>query len=123
MKKKSIAVFVCGLVLVTLCGCAKFKSDSSTYYTREHVEPKSVQNTVVGGISTYDKLKESLEDIINSVQTDVSLIVVNYQGDILADLEKMTEYITDEYPLGNYGVSSIKFNTSFIASYCGWRLL
>lgn len=106
------------MCFAVLCGCAKLKNDPSTYYVREHIEPDNNRNSVVNGIDSYDRLRESLEDIISKVQTDVSLVVVNYEGDLHSDLDRLSHYLTEEYPLGTYGVASVNFKTSFIASYC-----
>ncbi len=118
MKKIVILLSMLVLCFAALCGCAKLKNDTSTYFVREHIEPDNTRNSVVKGIDSYDRLRESLEDIISKVQTDVSLVVVNYEGDLRSDLDSLSYYLTHEYPLGTYGVASIKFNTSFIASYC-----
>ena len=83
MKKVVIACMLLTCVLLTcvlLSSCTKMKNDTSTYYTREHIEPKNTQSTVVNGIDSYVKLREAVEDVISKVQTDVSLVVVNYEG-------------------------------------------
>ena len=116
MKKVVIACML--LTCVLLSSCTKMKKDTSTYYTREHIEPKNTQSTVVNGIDSYEKLREAVEDVISKVQTDVSLVVVNYEGELQTDLDILAHYITDVYPLGTYGVSSVIFKANFIASYC-----
>ena len=115
---KKVVIACLALMCVMLTSCTKLKKDTSTYYTRDHIEPENTQSTVVNGIDSYDKLREALEDIISKVQTDVSLIVVNYDGELQTDLDILAHYITDVYPLGTYGVSTVKFNANFIASYC-----
>ena len=89
MKKIVILLSMLVLCFAALCGCAKLKNDTSTYFVREHIEPDNTRNSVVKGIDSYDRLRESLEDIISKVQTDVSLVVVNYEGDLRSDLDSL----------------------------------
>ncbi len=118
MKNKIVVLIVLCMSIMLFCSCDRLKDDAITYYAREHIEPDNTRNAVVKGINSYEKLRESLEDIIGKVQTEVSLVVVNYEGDLHSDLDRLALYLTKEYPLGTYGVSNVKFNTSFIASYC-----
>jgi len=118
MKKNGIVLVLLIVCLLMLSSCKLLRSDHTTYFSREHEEPDNTRNAVVSGINSYDTLCKAMEDVIAKVQTEVSLVVVNYDGNLHNDLDKLSEYITGQYPLGIYGVSSVNFTTSFITTYC-----
>ncbi len=92
---------------------------NSFYYSQEHVEESGIQSSPARkGISTYDGLVSALKDMIISANGSENLTVSDYEGDLIDDMKKATEYLTQKYPVGNYAVASIVCNPTFIASYC-----
>ena len=105
-----------------LIGCNK--TGNTTYFSRNHKEPeKTMLEIQSGDIRNYDQLTTALENIISAGIKSEILTVVNYGGNFLEDLDKVTEYLVNQFPLGVYSVASIVYKPNFIATYCELEVL
>lgn len=120
--KNAFALFLAFLSVFMLLACNM--AEETTYYTRNHKEPeKTMLEIQSGDIRNYDQLTSALEDIISAGIKSEILTVVNYAGNLVEDLDKVTEHLINQYPLGVYSVASIVYKPNFIATYCELEVL
>ncbi|MBQ7623701.1 MAG: hypothetical protein IJS65_00310 [Clostridia bacterium] len=118
MKKTAVALISVFVLLIALVCVFVIGKNDSFYYSQEHVEETFMPETARKGISTYDSLVSAIKDMIISASASERLTLSDYEGDLIEDMKKATEYLTQTYPVGNYAVASIVYNPTFIASYC-----
>ena len=117
MGKKIVVLLLAASMFFMLVGCNESKK--KTHYTRDHKEPEKTMLAIQSGdIRNYEQLTKSLEDIIRSGIKSEILTVVNYDGVLVEDLERVTDYLINQFPLGVFSVASIVYKPNFIASYC-----
>lgn len=117
MGKKIVTLLLVAVISFVLVGCND--SEKRTHYTRDHKEPEKTMLAIQSGdIRNYEQLTKSLENLIRSGIKSEILTVVNYDGVLVEDLERVTDYLINQFPLGVFSVASIVYKPNFIASYC-----
>jgi len=101
------------LLLFLLCACS---ASGSYVYTRKHISAGTSSQDGDGGISTRDGLTAAITSMMRTAVDIDTLRIYDYQGDLDADLESITNELTKVYPFGVYGVSSIVFKQVSILS-------
>ena len=123
MKKTTVALIPVFVLLLALLFVFAIGNKDSFYYSQEHGEETFMPETARKGISTYDSLISAIKDMIISASGSERLTVSDYEGDLIEDMKKATEYLTQTYPVGNYAVASIVYNPTFISSYCELQVM
>ena len=118
--KRTVVLIVCLAVALTATVVMTSKIGKNVYYyeDRHSQQSSAAEMTLVGGISDYDKLVSALMNMIRFASVSERLTVFDYDGDLMDDLKRATDYLTQTYPIGNYAVSSIVYSPHYIASYC-----
>lgn len=114
---KKVIMCAAASLLFLLCACSVLSTEGEYQYMRPHTESSSSDVIDQDVISTYDDLYNAALNIINWRIENDTLLVGNYESDLEQDLEKITQEITEAYPLGAYSVSAIVYKQVNILSY------
>lgn len=110
-------VFPVLLMLMMLCGCSGFRTDSYIL-VEPHDEGYEVAiDSSAVTVSSYLGLKNAMADMVEKCVTDGVIRAEGYSGELTDDLDNAVYEIWRVDPLGAYAVDYMTYDCSKIVSY------
>lgn len=116
MNKKAIpALLLCGLLPLTSCGYVASRSYSSVVpYVEQTADTEDVS---VLRATTYAELLNCIQYFVTMGETEGTVRLYQYTGDVGEDLEKACQEVVQDDPLGTYALSGITYTYQHIVTY------
>ena len=105
------------LVLLLLTGCASLYAQDYSYvapYSAGEADEDAGSGIEV---KNFAQLKNALNGMVSSFETETTLRFNNYQGSVNDDLAAACYEVKNQTPLGAYGVESLTYTLNRIVSY------
>ena len=115
MRKLAALLALCTL-LAALSGCALFNRGTSTVKNHQEQSATAEDGSILRAES-YADLVSCVQHFVSMGQSEGTVHVYKYSGDIESDLTAATREVLTEDPLGSYALRDIDFDYSRIVSY------
>lgn len=105
-KIKTLSLLMC-VLFALLCGCT---SSGETYEKTPHISENMgeiPEHLVV--VNSYNTIKHEIKNIVAEGEKEGKFAVVDYWGELDADIKSIIKEITTLDPIGSYAVSSIMY--------------
>ncbi len=114
MKKRLLALILCGMLL--LSGCTSMLERS--YVSGEaHVDYTVAEDASILRAETYQGLVNAMLYFVSEHAATGTIRLYNYTGDVEADLANACAVVCGEDPLGAFAVRSIQYDSTRILTY------
>ena len=115
MKKRVLALALCGCLALTGCSAMLERSYEST---AAHVDkPVTAEDSSVLRVENYQELVSAVLYLVTQCQEEGAIQLYDYQGDVERDLTDACLEVAKEDPLGAYAVDYIKHEYTRVVSY------
>ena len=114
---KRIALVTLALAMLwAMTGCALFDRGTSTV-TNHQEQSAAAEDGSILRAESYADLVSCVQHFVSMAQTEGTVHVYKYSGDIASDLDRAVTEVLTEDPLGNFALRDIDFEYSRIVSY------
>ncbi|MCD7917907.1 MAG: hypothetical protein LUF84_05580 [Clostridiales bacterium] len=116
MNRKAIpALLLCGLLPLTSCGYVASRSYSSVVpYVEQTADTEDVS---ILRATTYAELLNCIQYFVTMGETEGTVRLYQYTGDVGEDLETACQEVVQDDPLGTYALSGISYTYQHIVTY------
>ncbi len=116
MNRKAIpALLLCGLLPLTSCGYVASRSYSSVVpYVEQTADTEDVS---ILRATTYAELLNCIQYFVTMGETEGTVRLYQYTGDVGEDLETACQEVVQDDPLGTYALSGITYTYQHIVTY------
>ncbi len=116
MNRKAIpALLLCGLLPLTSCGYVAYRSYSSVVpYVEQTADTEDVS---ILRATTYAELLNCIQYFVTMGETEGTVRLYQYTGDVGEDLETACQEVVQDDPLGTYALSGISYTYQHIVTY------
>ncbi|MCD8084760.1 MAG: hypothetical protein LUF28_00245 [Clostridiales bacterium] len=116
MNRRTIpALLLCGLLPLTSCGYVASRSYSSVVpYVEQTADTEDVS---ILRATTYAELLNCIQYFVTMGETEGTVRLYQYTGDVGEDLETACQEVVQDDPLGTYALSGISYTYQHIVTY------
>jgi len=114
--KRIISIILTCLMFISLFGCSSML-EREFLFTSKHIDPSDLsQDNKISEASSYNSLQNILLSTIKNCETEKTIRLTDYTGNVDTDVKKVLKEITQN-PIGSYAVSNIVYQQSKILTY------
>lgn len=114
--KPIVSIALALAMLWSMTGCALFDRSTSTV-TNHQEQSAAAEDGSILRAESYTDLVSCVQHFVSMAQTEGTVHVYKYSGDIASDLDRAVREVLTEDPLGSFALRDISFEYSRIVSY------